>query len=130
MSNSSSSRNERTYDALHDRAMCLPSLHDLKAVVKLPQDSTTHMANLEKAYADARSIIVGLLDLAPRSETVAHSDTQRMDWLERMAVEVRQPAVWGSHELFIAAPTDTDGDEEPSNIRKQIDYQRNGGTKP
>jgi hypothetical protein len=69
--------------------------------------------------------------IASRSESAKPSaDTERMEWLRRMHVEVRVPAVHGSFHLFHASPTDTDGDEEPSDIREQIDYQRNGGTKP
>lgn len=58
-------------------------------------------------------------------------DSERMDWLERFSVEVRQPLVHGSHHLFYAKPEAVEGaDDEPSNIREQIDYQRNGGKKP
>lgn len=58
-------------------------------------------------------------------------DAERLDWLERFCVEVRQPLVHGSHHLFNADPRQVEGlDDEPSNIRAQIDYQRNGGKKP
>ena len=46
---------------LHDKAMALPSIHDLRDVVKLPQDNATHIANLENCYRDARQIVVLLL---------------------------------------------------------------------
>lgn len=65
------------------------------------------------------------------SEKLAQQDTERLNWLERMVVEVRVPLRWGSRQLFISNPAEVEGmDDDPSNIRAQIDYQRNGGTKP
>lgn len=70
-------------------------------------------------------------DRATRSATRLSEDTERLNWLERMMVEARQPLVHGSHQLFIASPEPVEGaDDEPSDIRAQIDYQRNGGVKP
>lgn len=58
-------------------------------------------------------------------------DTLRLNWLTRMDVEVRQPLVHGSRQLFLATPTEVEGgDDEPSNLRAQIDYQMHGGKKP
>lgn len=58
------------------------------------------------------------------------TDTERLNWLERMVVEVRLP-LYGSRQLFITSPSEVEGGEdEPSNLRKQIDYQQNGGIKP
>ena len=63
------SSGDKQYQALHDRAMSLPSIPDLRDLVKLPHDASTHIGNLERAYADARAIIDGLLDCcAPSAE--------------------------------------------------------------
>lgn len=57
----------------------------------------------------------------------ALSDTERLNWLERMVVEVRAPLQWGSRQLFIANPEEVEGmDDDPSDIRAQIDFQRGG----
>lgn len=57
----------------------------------------------------------------------SNSDTERLNWLERMVVEVRAPLRWGSRQLFIANPEEVEGmEDDPSDIRAQIDYQRNG----
>lgn len=64
---------------------------------------------------------------APSATSPSNADTERMNWLERMVVEARVPLVHGSANLFITAPTEVEGaDDEPSDIRAQIDYQRNG----
>ena len=68
---------------------------------------------------------------APQPATATHPDTERMNWLERFVVNVRTPLVHGSSDLFWSSPTEVEGaDDEPSDIRAQIDYQRNGGRRP
>jgi hypothetical protein len=58
---------------------------------------------------------------APQSDD---ADKQRLDWLEGMAVNVRENLRYGSKDLFWATPADDDGDTLPSDIRKQIDASR------
>lgn len=66
------------------------------------------------------------------SATATHPDTERLDWLAHFMVEVRTRTPGGSTQLFAAFPGAIEGlgDDEPSNIRAQIDYQRNGGARP
>jgi hypothetical protein len=52
------------------------------------------------------------------------ADKERLDQLERLTVNVRQPMVHGSMDLFWASPKDNDGDEQPSDIRAQLDALR------
>ena len=78
----------------------------------------------EKLLDDIDAIIAGA---APQP----HVDTERMNWLEMMVVEARQPGVHGSFHLFTASPVSMEGEpDNASDIRAQIDYQRNGGSKP
>jgi hypothetical protein len=57
---------------IEDEALALPSLHDLRDAVKLPADSSTHIENLEKCYADARQLLV-------RFNEVLHKEIERLD---------------------------------------------------
>jgi hypothetical protein len=50
------------------------------------------------------------------------SDTERMDWLVSMDVEVRTPMLHGSRELFTAQTvTDEEGQYYRTSLRAQID---------
>lgn len=54
----------------------------------------------------------------------AQRDTARLDWLERKTVNVRDPLLYGSRNVFWANPGDErNGEKEgaPSDLRKQID---------
>lgn len=66
--------------------------------------------------------------LAPTPQPLAAEqgeDAARLDWLETMVVNVRQPLRYGSRDLFWASPEDMDGGPDgPSGIRKQIDAAR------
>lgn len=48
------------------------------------------------------------------------SDGEMLDWLERHAVNVRVPLVYGSKDLFWATPDECDGEQTPSDLRAQI----------
>ena len=64
---------------------------------------------------------------APRDATAEPTDTERLDWLETMTVNVRHPLRYGSRNLFWSSPEDMDGGPSgPSDIRKQIDAARAG----
>ncbi|MGQ6231204.1 hypothetical protein ACUNFK_22605 [Serratia sp. IR-2025] len=56
-------------------------------------------------------------------------DTRRMDWLVSKTVNVRQPMVYGSHDLFWSQTISDDWDEEhKTTLREQIDAAMlNGG---
>jgi hypothetical protein len=62
--------------------------------------------------------------VSAKGEQFKSLDEARMDWLEEMHVEVRVPLVHGSRALFHASPEQGDGEELPSNIRRQIDEAR------
>ncbi len=51
----------------------------------------------------------------------AMNDTQRLDWLERHVVEVRDPLVHGSRHMFFAQDLAEEGEEYRNNIRAAID---------
>lgn len=76
----------------------------------------------------ARAMLEHVLATEPEADAIA--DKERLDWLEGFHVEVRTPLVHGSRHLFRAHPDDNDGLETPSDIRREIDYQRKGGEKP
>jgi len=49
-------------------------------------------------------------------------DTRRMDWLVSKTVNVREPMVYGSHDLFWSQTISDDWDEEhKTTLREQID---------
>jgi len=48
-------------------------------------------------------------------------DAARLDWLEKMTVNVRIPLRYGSRDLFWTSPDDDDSDVGPSDIRAKID---------
>lgn len=51
-----------------------------------------------------------------------HPDTARMNWLEKQVVNVRSPALYGSRNMFTAAPAVAEGlEDEPSLVRKFCD---------
>ena len=56
-------------------------------------------------------------------------DTRRMDWLVSKTVNVREPMVYGSHDLFWSQTISDDWDEEhKTTLREQIDAAMlNGG---
>jgi hypothetical protein len=49
------------------------------------------------------------------------ADAGRLDWLETMTVNVREPLRYGSRDMFWATPADDDGESGPSDIRAQLD---------
>lgn len=58
------------------------------------------------------------------------SDTARLDWLATMLVEVHRCVRWGSRQLIYAQPDPVEGaDDEPSDIRAQIDREIARGKK-
>lgn len=66
----------------------------------------------------------GILELAHRLErAVAGGDEQRMNLLETLVVNVRQPVRHGSYSLWTSGPTGEDADTNaaPSNLRAKID---------
>lgn len=85
---------------------------------------------LPEATKIARELDLIAAFVAPVSERGRNTDKERLDWLEMMHVEVRQPLVHGSHHLFHASPEQGDGDETPSDIRRMIDYNAHGGDNP
>mgnify|MGYP000228619929 FL=1 len=54
-------------------------------------------------------------------QIVIITDDMRMDWLVKMAVEVRTPALYGSHALFHAQSLADEGEEHRTDLRAQID---------
>ena len=55
----------------------------------------------------------------------AHPDTERLDWLTQMTVNVRVPLRYGSKNLFWSRSEERDGDADgPSDIRAKIDAAR------
>lgn len=55
--------------------------------------------------------------------TTTPTDTERLDWLSRLIVEVRSPLVYGSRRVFLGVPggdEETDMDE-PWGLRGAID---------
>jgi len=62
----------------------------------------------------------------PDGEQLAQSeDVNRMDWLVSMNVEVRKPALYGSHKLFTAQTISDEEDEQHhTSLREQIDEER------
>jgi hypothetical protein len=57
------------------------------------------------------------------------TDSEMMDLLCRMVVEVRVPLRYGSRHLFTASPTDNEGDDDtPSDLREQLKSAMNGDT--
>ncbi len=64
-----------------------------------------------------------LLSIESAAPTQQREDSQLIDWLETMVVNVREPLLYGSRDLFWAGPCaddPTDTDPAPSNIRSQI----------
>lgn len=78
------------------------------------------------------SAVADLYDLSVEDWIVnvvadAAADKARLDWLETKVVNVREPLLYGSRDLFWSSP---EGDEEtppeqvgPSDIRAQIDQR-------
>lgn len=96
-----------------------------------------HPASDEPHRAAMRADIRSLRDRAERSEArittlqadlaKAREDTARMDWLEYRTVNVREPLVHGSRNLFWTnIDTSFEGEEGPSDIRAKIDAALNG----
>lgn len=68
---------------------------------------------------------LGPVELPADAAAAAPADAERLDWLETMVVNVRQPLRYGSHDRFWASPAEVDGGPDgPSDIRKQIDAAR------
>lgn len=57
----------------------------------------------------------------PKADAV---DAERMDWLERHAVEVRMPMLHGSQAMFHAQAINEDHEEYRNDLRNQIDSSR------
>lgn len=49
------------------------------------------------------------------------TDTDRMDWLVSMHVEVRLPLVYGSRPLFVAEDLADEDEQTRTDLREQID---------
>jgi len=69
-------------------------------------------------YAETNEAVSAMLAAV---EAVSHPDSVRLDWLENQSVNVRAPLLFGSRELFHAAPARGDDYESPSDIRGMID---------
>lgn len=57
------------------------------------------------------------------AEAKAPTDTERLDWLSRLIVEVREPLLYGSRQVIFGVPggdEETDMDE-PWDLRGAID---------
>lgn len=55
------------------------------------------------------------------------TDKERMDWLCSKFVEVRQPLLYGSREIFLSQMCSEEWEEDKSTLREQIDSEIKNG---
>ena len=79
-----------------------------------PRNSNgVYMSICDEAADDITALITRIREL--------EADKARLDWLEQHTVNVRDPLVYGSRDMFWAGPHTEDGITDPSDLRAQID---------
>ncbi len=86
-----------------------------------------HVAAQVNAESDSQSVPAPTLipTKDARWPFAEAADTLRLDWLEKMVVNVRDPLRYGSRDLFWSSPPDDEDERGPSDIRAEIDKHRN-----
>lgn len=96
----------------------------IERMLAQPQSFQDFAKELERENGDLATEVIRLqkeLEAEKRKVEVATKDKERMDKLEYLDVTVRIPLVYGSREAFMSSPEQGDGEEEPSDIRAQLD---------